>query len=742
MKTKKQSSPNNAHHQRRFSTAQLPPAKTTDEDQLLSFVNSLPGYSWMKDLNGRYVYGNAALQTLSAYRAGYIGMTDADIWPAEIAKVYRANDLKVIAERKPLETIEPYLIDGQDHFMHVSKFPIFDHRGAVIMVGGSSVDITERKKAEAALRTAEQHYRDIFENAGEGIFQTTPEGRYIAANPALARMHGFDSPEELMSQRQSPDAYVDPARREVFKRMLETKGVVRAFEFDLARRDGTNICVSVNARAVRDEDGAIRYYEGTVQDITEPKASQEALRESEERYRDLVENSHELICTHGLDGLILTANNAAAIALGYDLDLFVGKKNIRDILAPEVSRQFDEYMERLRRHGSTGGLMLVQTSSGERRVWEYYNSLRTEGVDTPIVRGMARDVTEQRRAETALRESEERYRELFENSRDAIYVHDLRGFYTSVNRAAEQLSGFPRDEIIGRHYSNFVSPQHLKDARENFCRKLDVPIETTYEAEALRKNGEHVPVEVSSRLIYKDGNVVGVQGTVRDVSERKRSQRALQTYARRVIEAQEIERQNVARELHDEIGQILTAVLLNLQSVERTCTFRTCVPDVKESIQVVEDALKRVRELSLELRPSLLDDLGLVAAARWYAARYTARSGIVTEIIGDNDIGRISRELETACFRIIQEALTNTARHSRATRADIQIKRTNVHLYLTVRDNGIGFDAEALLNGQPSALALGLHGMSERASAVSGHLDIESAPGRGTQVRVMVPLGT
>src|SRR5437667_6492731 len=174
-----------------------------------------------------------------------------------------------------------------------------------------------------------------------------------------------------------------------------------------------------------------------------------------------------------------------------------------------------------------------------------------------------------RRAQRALHESEERYRELFENSRDAIYVHDLTGRYVSVNRAAETLSGFTRDEILGTHYSNFITPKHLKNARESFCIKLDAPIETTYEAEIICKNGEARSVEVSSRMIYKDGLAIGVQGTARDITERKRAQEVLQTYSRRLLEAQEAERQNIARELHDEIGQILTAVSLNLHSIQK-----------------------------------------------------------------------------------------------------------------------------------------------------------------------------
>ena len=179
-----------------------------------------------------------------------------------------------------------------------------------------------------------------------------------------------------------------------------------------------------------------------------------------------------MICTHALDGTILSANRAATQLLGYDPDEFIGKRNIRDVLAPEVRGQFDVYMDRIIAKGATHGLMLVQTRPGERRVFEYYNSLRTDGVQTPIVRGIARDITERRRAEEALRESEERYRELFENAKDAIYVHDLSGRYVSVNRATEALSGYRREEIIGRHFSNFVAPTHLKNAARPNARSF------------------------------------------------------------------------------------------------------------------------------------------------------------------------------------------------------------------------------------------------------------------------------
>jgi PAS domain S-box-containing protein len=924
--------------------------------------------------------------------------------------------------------------DGTELPVEISSSPLEIEEGRLVI--SAIRDITERRRAEEARREAEQKYRNIFENAGEGIFQSTPQGRFLVANPALARMHGFDSPEDLIRSRGdiSRQVYVDPARREEFKRLLEENGIVRGFEHQVFRKDGSKIWISVNARAVRDEGGVIRYYEGTAQDInerkhaeaqsaafaalarklsgartpldagriiaqtaadlfawdsfdlnlydadrdlvhpmlnidtidgrqidtvpsisdrkptarsrraidhgpelrlreepiqfdsdailfgdktrpsasimtvpvrhaarvvgvlsvhsytpenydgaalanlealadhcgealnriraeeslfeseerfrqmadhfedviwiadrditktlyinpayervfgrsceslyerldsfvdavhpddrdavcrmldrqregddepfeyrivqpdgsvrwilrrsfpirnndgeilrmagigqdiTERKRAEEALRESEERYRDLVENSREFICTHDLDGLILSANRAAVRVLGYDSRDYCGKKKFSDLLVPEVRDQFDEYLTRIRRDGAAGGLVSVQTSSGDRRIWEYHNTLRTEGVATPIVRGMARDITEQRRAEKALRESEERYRELFENAKDAIYVHDLSGRYTSVNRAAERLSGFTREEILGKHFSNFVLPRDLKHVRTNLCRKLDEENETIYEVDMVRRDGQRVPVEVSSRLILENGVAVGVQGVARDITDRKRAQDALRTYSQRLIQAQEVEREKIARELHDEIGQVLTAVRINLQSIQRSYGTDESVTRLDESIGIVDEALGRVRELSIELRPALLDDLGLSVALRWYVDRYSQRTGITAEVLdGFEDDARLPREIETACFRIAQEALTNVARHAQAASVSVQLERSRERMLLTIMDDGVGFDIEALRKSASAASALGLRGMEERALAVGGYIDVDSGSGRGTRIRATFP---
>jgi PAS domain S-box-containing protein len=351
-------------------------------------------------------------------------------------------------------------------------------------------------------------------------------------------------------------------------------------------------------------------------------------------------------------------------------------------------------------------------------------------------------ITERKRAEEALRESEERYRELFENARDAIYVHDLEGRYISVNHAAEALSGYTRDEILGRHFAEFVAQEHIGQVRACLLAKLESEGETTYEVEVIAKDGRRVPVEVSSRAIYENGTIVGVQGTARDITERKQAQDTLRMFSRQLIEAQEDERRRIARDLHDQIGQALTAVKMNLYTVQRVCNAPEATHCLKDNIDAVDEALRLVRDLSVDLRPPLLDDLGLPTALCWYVDRYEKRAGVTTEVVVDlpNQNERFSRDLETACFRIAQEALTNVARHARATHVLLQLTRTPATLEMVVRDDGAGFDPEALRKRARRVATLGLVGMQERANAAGGVLAIHSRLSRGTEVRFTVPV--
>jgi signal transduction histidine kinase len=211
-----------------------------------------------------------------------------------------------------------------------------------------------------------------------------------------------------------------------------------------------------------------------------------------------------------------------------------------------------------------------------------------------------------------------------------------------------------------------------------------------------------------------------------------------QLLSQQLMEAQETERRRLARELHDEIGQALTAVKINLQALQRAPA--DAVSRLSDSIAIVDRALQQVRNLSLDLRPSLLDDLGLVAALSWYVDRQSQRSGLAIEFAAEPAEIRAAATVETACFRVTQEALTNIIRHAQAREARVELRQRGSELQLAVSDDGIGFDVAAARRRAARGASLGLLGMQERVLLSGGRIDIQSTRGQGTRLVACLPI--
>ena len=214
--------------------------------------------------------------------------------------------------------------------------------------------------------------------------------------------------------------------------------------------------------------------------------------------------------------------------------------------------------------------------------------------------------------------------------------------------------------------------------------------------------------------------------------------RQLQALSQRVLEVQEQERRRVALELHDELGQALTAIKINLQLGEK---FKDQAPPdlYADNLRIVENALQQVRTLAMALRPSMLDDLGLAPALKWMAEQSASRSGFAVHVHQERTLGRLAPDIETACFRIAQEALTNISRYAKASQVDIELRRDGADLLLQVSDDGVGFDPAAMCERASNGSSVGVLGMQERAALLGGQLSLTSAPGKGTTVLLRCP---
>jgi PAS domain S-box-containing protein len=341
-----------------------------------------------------------------------------------------------------------------------------------------------------------------------------------------------------------------------------------------------------------------------------------------------------------------------------------------------------------------------------------------------------------REANAALELSEKRYRELFENANDVVFTTDLAGEFTSVNRAGETLTGYGRHEFSSMNLTAFVAPEHLPIVRRMLERKLTGESEhTRYEIDIVTRDGRRIPMEVHTSLLYQDGRPAGIQGIARDITERKQAEQALQSLNERLEE----EAKRIAHALHDEAGQLLGSVHLALEEFARELPpgARGRLHTVKELLDQIEEELRR---LSHELRPTVLDDLGLLPALEFLADRVAKRSGLVITVRGSTE-GRLPPLVETALYRSVQEALTNVVRHAQATRVQVAIHRGERGIQCSIRDDGVGFDVSEVQERRGER-GLGLIGIRERAGRLGGALSIRSAPGQGAELLMTIPLGS
>jgi signal transduction histidine kinase len=230
--------------------------------------------------------------------------------------------------------------------------------------------------------------------------------------------------------------------------------------------------------------------------------------------------------------------------------------------------------------------------------------------------------------------------------------------------------------------------------------------------------------------------------TRREAEESLRSAHAqMQTLSRQLMQVQERERRQLAHDLHDEIGQAVTAIKMNLQTMQRVADTTIVQDTLNDSLGILDKILQRVRDLSLDLRPSLLDDLGLVPAVRWYVERQAQRAGlVVAEVEAENVPQDLEPDLSVACFRIVQESITNILRHAKATTIHVALRRMDQHLDLRIKDDGIGMSPRGTSATPAGRSTLGLLGMQERAQALGGQITIQSLPNQGTEVHVRIPL--
>lgn len=353
--------------------------------------------------------------------------------------------------------------------------------------------------------------------------------------------------------------------------------------------------------------------------------------------------------------------------------------------------------------------------------------VRYEGA--PAYLSVVQDITEYRRIEVALLESEEKFRVILDSTLTPIVYYDLDGDILLINQSGARLMGGVPEEFIGRRVHD-VFPKEGKTILRRVKRVAEGSFGREFEDSVVLPVGARWFLSSFQPVRDAAGKVFAVQTISYDVTERKRLAEAWRDLSRRLVEAQEQERQQVARELHDQIGQNLTALKILLGTA-------VSPEAIAEARGLIDELVGRVREISLDLRPSMLDDLGLLPALLWLIERYESQTGVKVTFKHMGLDRSFSSGVATAAYRIVQESLTNVARHARTDRAWVTAMADGDTLTVHIRDEGAGFDSESAGALQTSC---GLIGMRERAKSLGGELMVSSTPGRGTDIVARIPL--
>ncbi len=621
-------------------------------------------------------------------------------------------------------------------------------------------DITEQKQVQEALKKSEEKFAKAFQQGPMALTLTSAEDhRYLDVNETFERITGWRRDEVIGRTSLDIGLWVNTDERfELAKRLLAERSL-RNLEFRFRMKDGS-IRNGLSSAELIELDGQPCVL-GVTADITEYKRSQDALRESEARERTKVKEleaildavpvpvliAHDAACRH------ITGNRAASEQLresrGQNLSqsappgerpAFRQIKNGAEIPADLLPMQ---------QAAATGKpiygcdlTLLFEDGTQREEIANAVPLLDESGRPRGAV-GASMDITELKRTEGALRESEDKLRLLLDSTAEAIYGIDLEHRCTFCNPAGLRALGYEHvDEVLGKNMHNLI--HHTRADGTPFpieaCRVHGVTLtgegDHAEDEVIWRANGTSFPSEYWSYPQRKGQEVVGAVVAFIDITERKLAEAALANVSRKLIEAQEQERTRIGRELHDDIGQRLALLAVELQRLQKD---PLVLPRVrgrlgglyKKAAEIAADT----QSLSHELHSARLQYLGITVAMRGFCREFAEQQKVKVDFKANDLPAALSADISLCLFRVLQEALHNSAKHSGVKSFEVRLWGTEDEIQLTVKDSGKGFDREAAETNQ----GLGLISMEERMKLVNGTLSIESQPGRGTTIDARVP---
>src|SRR5216684_3817078 len=608
------------------------------------------------------------------------------------------------------------------------------------------------EKIQALSRQKEDHLRLVIDTIPTMAWSVLPDGTVDFVNQRWLEYTGLSSENALEETNRT--VHPEDLPRVMDKWSVDmAAGESSEDEMRLRRADGEYRWFLVRTVPLRDEQGNIVKWYGTSTDIEDRKRAEDALRESEENFRQLAENIGEVfwMTTPAMDE-VLYVSPAYESVWGRSLESVRQRpQSFMDAIHSEDRERVVGILEGQRQKGFEVEYRIVRPDGSVRWIRDRGFPVKDASGKVYRIAGVAEDITERKWVEMALQKNEQLLSETQVLGRTGSWEHNLVTGEIANTEGNLRLF-FGDDHSKGARFEDFAEVVHQDDREYVSARH----------AQLLAEGG---PRDIEYRVVWPDGTVhvlfgratvvrdaagrpLRVYGTNVDITERRqagdalrRSAVELQALSRRLVDLQESERRQLSRELHDRVGQSLTALKINIDILQTALASRgnaEVLARVDDSAALLESTMDAIENVMSELRPPMLDDYGLASALDWHARKFSARTGIAVAVRGSEPAVRPALQVEIALFRIAQEALNNVAKHARARRVEIALDHANGECVMSVEDDGIGFDGVEDAPDKPKP-GLGMVTMRERAQAVGGHFEVQGLPDRGTQLTVRVP---
>jgi PAS domain S-box-containing protein len=613
------------------------------------------------------------------------------------------------------------------------------------------LEIEERKRADEALRESEQKFRTVSEQSPNMIF-INKRGKVVYANKVCEEVMGYKRDEYY-----SPDfdfqCLIAPESLDkiesAFKKHMDGKEV-EPYEYTLLNKEGKRIDAIITTKLMNYEGE--RAILGIVTDISEQKWVEQALRKSEESYRYLVENANDIIYKTDYTGHFTFFNPIAAKTTEYPPEDLLGRHYL-DLIHPDYRKDTEEFYKSQfkERLPSTYYEFPIITKSGK-EIWlgQRAQLVQEDGCILGF-HAVARDITERRRVEEALRESEERYRQLVEHAPAAILEFDLENQkLVAVNDVLYEFLGYTNEEIKSMKAIDFLAEESQELYLERLGKTLaGETVPDTVEYKLRGKGGRELWARLNTRLVYDKGKPRMANIVLHDITDLKRagealgeSETRLRSLSIQLMKAQEKERMRLSKELHDELGQALALLKHRMRSIQNQLQKgqSSLQAECEETTHYMDEIIENVRRLSRDLSPSILEDLGLTSALQWLAENFDKQYSLRTSFDFDNIDDLFPKAAQTNLYRISQEALTNIVKHAEARHVSFAVKENKGSVTLSIEDDGKGFDVNGVRTLHSPEKGLGLEVMDERARMLGASLHIRSQVGEGTRITLTIPI--